>query len=289
MTTMARLERVLRHIEANLDGSLGLDELSGVAALSPFHFHRLFRARLGIGVGEYVRLLRLRRASYRLAFRTDETVTAIALDSGYESPDAFGRAFRRLIGQSPAQFRRRPEWPAWAAAFDPLLAARIRHMDASFTPGQVRVVDFPATRIMVMSHRGDPAGLPETIRRFIAWRKASRLSPKTCATFNILYGDPAETPPAGFRLDLCVATDRHVPDAAAHGLEEAVLPAGRCAVLRHVGGDDGLGAAFDVLYGQWLPASGEALRDAPPFLRRVLFFPDVPEAEAVLDIFLPLA
>lgn len=289
MTTMVRLERVLRHIEAGLDGPLGLDELSGVAALSPFHFHRLFRAHLGFGLGQYVRLLRLKRASFRLAFRPDQTVTAIALDSGYESPDAFGRAFRQLIGQSPAQFRRHPRWPDWAAVFDPLRSARIRIMDASFSPDQVRIVEFPATRVMVMSHRGDPAGLPETIGRFIAWRKASHLPPKTNATFNILYGDPDATPPAGFRLDLCVATGRAFPDAAAHGLEAAVLPAGRCAVLRHVGSDDGLGAAFDFLYGQWLPASGEEPRDAPLFLRRVAFFPDVPEHEAVLDIFLPLA
>jgi AraC family transcriptional regulator len=162
-------------------------------------------------------------------------------------------------------------------------------MDMAFSPDQVRVVDFPATRIMAMSHRGDPARLPETIGRFVAWRKASRLPPKTCPTFNILYGDPAEAPSAGFRLDLCVATDRRFPDAAVHGLEEAVLPAGRCAVLRHVGSDDGLGAAFDFLCRQWLPASGETPRAAPLFLQRVAFFPEVPETEAVLDIFLPLA
>jgi len=60
-------------------------------------------------------------------------------------------------------------------------------------------------------------------------------------------------------------------------------------VLRHTGADDGLAAALRYLYADWLPRSGEALRDFPPYLQRVTFFPDVPEGEAVTDIFLPLA
>jgi AraC family transcriptional regulator len=66
------------------------------------------------------------------------------------------------------------------------------------------------------------------------------------------------------------------------------IPAGRCAVLRHVGSDDGFAATFDFLYREWLPKSGEEPRDFPLFLQRVKFFPDVPEHEAVTDVFLPL-
>jgi DNA gyrase inhibitor GyrI len=42
------------------------------------------------------------------------------------------------------------------------------------------------------------------------------------------------------------------------------------------------------LYATWLPASGEELRDFPLYLQRVRFFPDVPEHEAIVDVFLPL-
>ncbi|HET7333332.1 MAG TPA: GyrI-like domain-containing protein [Dyella sp.] len=47
-------------------------------------------------------------------------------------------------------------------------------------------------------------------------------------------------------------------------------------------------AAIAYLYAQWLPRSGEELRDFPLFVRRVRFYPDVPEHEAVATIFLPL-
>jgi AraC family transcriptional regulator len=58
--------------------------------------------------------------------------------------------------------------------------------------------------------------------------------------------------------------------------------------MRLVGSDDGLGAAFEWLYGQWLPTSGAEPRDFPPYAQRVKFFPDVPEAESVTDLFLPI-
>jgi len=161
-------------------------------------------------------------------------------------------------------------------------------MTQPLSPDAVRIVDFPETGVAIMAHRGDPAMIDQTIRRLIAWRKANHLPPSRNATFNILHADPAKIPPAEFRLDLCVATERDLGDPEA-GVEMGVLPAGRCAVLRHVGSDDGLAAAFAHLYGIWLPASGEAVGEAPPFLQRVRFFPDVAEHEAVVDIFLPLA
>ncbi len=51
---------------------------------------------------------------------------------------------------------------------------------------------------------------------------------------------------------------------------------------------DDLGESVTFLYSQWLPQSGEGPRDFPLYFQRVRFFPDVPEHEAVTDIFLPL-
>ena len=71
-------------------------------------------------------------------------------------------------------------------------------------------------------------------------------------------------------------------------LETGVIPGGRCAVLRLVGGSDDLEAAALFLYRDWLPASGHEPRDFPLYCRRVTFFPDVPEHEAVTELYLPL-
>lgn len=279
-----RLMRTLRHIDAHLDQPLRLDDLAAVAAASPHHFHRRFREAVGLPVQRYVRLLRLRRASWRLAFRAEQTVTAIALESGFDSPDAFARAFRRCFGQSPSSFRGRPDWAAWASACAPIDLAPA----APTPPAAVAVVALPDIPVAMLSHRGDPAQLGETLRRFIAWRKGAGLPPRLSATFNILHGDPATVAADAFRLDLCAATRRPVEEDGS-GVVAAVIPGGRHAVMRHVGPDAALGRTIGTLIGTWLPASGERRRgDAPLFLQRLSFFPDVPAHEAVSDVFLPL-
>ncbi|MBU0622286.1 MAG: GyrI-like domain-containing protein [Gammaproteobacteria bacterium] len=59
-------------------------------------------------------------------------------------------------------------------------------------------------------------------------------------------------------------------------------------MLSHVGSNDILPATVHLLYSEWLPQSGEELRDFPLFIQRVKFFPDVAEHEAVTDVLLPL-
>ena len=152
---------------------------------------------------------------------------------------------------------------------------------------RVQIVDFKETHVAAMEHRGDPAPIADTVAKFIEWRRQAGLPPKTSATFNILYNSPVDTAPEDCRLDLCAATDREIaPDEA--GIVSKIIPGGRCAVLRHIGSEDGLGEAVSYLCRHWFPQSGEKRRDFPVFFQRVSFFPEVPEYETVIDIFLPL-
>src|SRR5262249_28425430 len=102
----ARMLRVLVHIQQNLDAPLPLEELASIALFSPFHFHRIFRGLIGESVKEHVRRLRLERAAHRLR-HTGQQITEIALDAGYQSLESFTRAFHRIFGQSPTEFRAR--------------------------------------------------------------------------------------------------------------------------------------------------------------------------------------
>ena len=86
----ARMQRVLDHIDQHLDDDLSLDVLSGVAAFSKHHFHRQFTASFGLSVHRYVQLVRMKRASYRLAFGDVASVAEIAMDAGYETPENHG-------------------------------------------------------------------------------------------------------------------------------------------------------------------------------------------------------
>lgn len=162
-------------------------------------------------------------------------------------------------------------------------------MNARYSSAQVRIVEFAATRVGAYEHRGDVRAIPEAVERFIAWRKENHLPPATHATFNICHDMANVAKGAGdVRIDICAATDGRI-GANGFGVVEKTIPGGRCAVLRHVGAEAGLGAAIAFLYAEWLPHSGEVRRAFPLFLQRVRFPPEVQEDETVIDIFLPLA
>lgn len=282
-----RFQRVFDYIDTHLDDQLSADVLSSVAAFSKFHFHRQFSALFGISVSKYVQLKRLKRAGHQLAYR-DMSVTEIAYSCCYESPEAFSRAFKTYFSQTPTAFRNTPNWERWLTVYEPLAKVRIPDMARTYSNDDIELVDFPETRIAVFQHKGDPKGIPNSVRKFISWRKENGLPPSRSATFNILHTNPNEVALSEHRFDIC-AEIKSAVKANAEGIVEETIPSGMCAKLRYVGSYDHLEEAVSYLYGVWLPQSTMEPRDFPLFLQRVKFFPECSEHEAITDIFLPLS
>ena len=150
----------------------------------------------------------------------------------------------------------------------------------------VRIVDFPETKVAVVEHRGSPQLEHETARRLIEWRIANRLHPDRHKSYGVHYTDPRTTPPADHHVDFCVSVVDDVP-ANSHGVINKTIPGGRCAVVTHVGSRENVSAA-KYLYNVWFPQSGEALRDFPIFFHYVNVGPHVEEREMMTDVYLPL-
>ena len=283
---IAKFELILKHLEYHQDEESASKIISDLACMSTFHFHRLFSAYAGMSLFAVMKLLRLKRAAYQLAYRQELKVIDIALMAGYDSAAAFSRAFKRVFLQSPKTFRQKPNWVTWQAHYQSILTIRSKIMpkDINF---QVSQVSFPETSIAVLQHRASPSLLGNSIAQFIHWRKANGLPPSKSKTFNLIYDDPSTTKPNKYRFDIACEIHTEVRENL-QGVIHDVIPAGQCAKIRHQGSDDNLLPAIDYLYTQWLKKSGKALRDFPLFLERVSLYPDVSEAETITDIYLPI-
>lgn len=276
-----RFAKVFDYIDEHLFEDLSVEHLSRVANFSKFHFHRQFSQYAGINVSRYRQLMRLKRASYRLAFQKEKQVIEIALEAGFENPESFSRAFKNTFGQTPSQFRKRPAWQPWTEQYQIPVRERNQVME-------VNIIEFPETRIAALEHRGAPDLVNESARIFIEWRKSTGLSPvNTSETFGIAYDDPNTTPPEQFRFDISGSVAQAVPSNP-QGVVNKTIPGGRCAVVRHLGSHNLIGPCAYYLYREWLPESGEELRDFPLFFHYRNLMPETPEHELVTDICLPL-
>ncbi|HIB65434.1 MAG TPA: helix-turn-helix domain-containing protein [Phycisphaerales bacterium] len=270
------------YIESHLDEELSLERLSSVANLSKYHFHRQFSASTGVSLHQFIQLMRLKRASYRLVFHQEQTVLEIALEAGFDFPESFARAFKKQFGKSPSQFRKHPEWVDWNKNYLFQVPGDIMNID-------IEVIDFPETMVAVKEHQGDPARINDSVGQFIEWRKASGLSPvRTKDTFGVSYGDPKLCEPGEYRFDVCGVVDAEVPENP-QGVITKTIPGGRCAKVVYNGSRDRMEDTIYHIYRDWIPENGESLRDYPCFFRYRNFFPEVPEAELVTDIYVPLA
>ena len=287
MNYSSRFIDVIEYIDANLDDKLDVDVLCRQASLSKYHFHRQCSAYFGVSIMQVVKLLRLKRAAYQLAYRADEMkIIDIALTAGYDSHEAFSRAFKRVFEQSPTAFKHAPNWTYWHTNYDLIRQLRTNNVNPS-KHYEVTIQAFPETQLAVLEHKGSPALLGKSIQQFITWRKANRLPPNKHRTFNLLYNDPNITPPDEYRFGLGCEIQSGVEDNE-YQIRNDNIPEGLCAVIRHQGSDDALGPAIHYLFVQWLDSSEYSLREFPIFLERVSFFPEVAEHEAITDIFLPI-
>ncbi|WP_428605837.1 AraC family transcriptional regulator [Sedimenticola sp.] len=276
-----KINRVWDYISEHLNDDLSVERLSQVANFSKFHFHRQFTEYTGISVSRFILMARLKRASYQLAFHKDSRIIDIALDASFENPESFSRAFKNVFGQTPSQFRRKPEWIDWKRKYQFPVIERNE-------PMHVEIVQFDETKIAVLEHRGSPELLNDSVARFIEWRKQSQLSPvDTSNTYGLIYDDPKTTEPDQFRFDLCGSVRAAVP-ANPQGVINKTIPAGRCARLRHRGPYEEMDDKVRYLYGKWLPESGESLRDFNCFFHYINLFPEVAEHELMTDIYLPV-
>jgi AraC family transcriptional regulator len=105
LETLKLLNDALEYIEINLNSELNIDNISKIAGSSKYHFQRIFHVLTGFTVSQYIKNRRLTLAAEELIVE-DKRVIDIALKYGYESPEAFTKAFKRMHGTAPSALKK---------------------------------------------------------------------------------------------------------------------------------------------------------------------------------------
>lgn len=283
-----RLVRALESIAGRLERPCTVEEVAAEAAFSRFHCQRMFRAMTGESIADLTRRLRLERAAWRLRHESVD-VTEVALDAGYNSGEAFSRAFRRGCGMSPSQYR--TTWPPPKFG-SPM--SRVRYY-----PGEERVeVDLPSGEINMeirietideievarVRHIGPYNEVGRCFERLFEW--ATSVGGRPGRVLSLSYDDPDTIAPESLRSDACLEIRTDVPPPP--DITVDTLAGGRFAIYTHRGPYDGIPEAYRRLFSLWLPQSGEEADDRPcmEIYRNTPL--DTPPAELLTDLCLPL-
>jgi len=151
----------------------------------------------------------------------------------------------------------------------------------------VRIVDFPETRVALITHRGSPATEHDTVCKLVEWKLEHGLRDAArYRSYGLHYPDPRTVSSDEYRVDFCLSIDRPV-EPNSYGIAESTIPTQRCALARDVGSRANNRAAR-YLYEEWLPVSGEQAAGLPVIFHYVNVGPSVRAEEAITDVYLPL-
>lgn len=105
MELLNRMMDAINYMETKMEEEFDIEDISRVACFSAFHFQRMFHMLTGFTVAEYVRNRKLTLAAQELCISSNVKVIDIALKYGYNSPEAFAKAFRKAHGITPSAAR----------------------------------------------------------------------------------------------------------------------------------------------------------------------------------------
>lgn len=258
MDWLDRMNNVLDYIEENLEEEIDYKQLAKIAYCSEFHFSRMFASISGISLSEYIRRRRLTLAAFELQ-KSDKRILEIANMYGYESADAFSRAFKKLHGIKPSECRQQG---TQLKAF-PKISFQLSIKGDTEMEYRIENLDFEL-RIIGKSNSVKTSRAFKTIPTI--WSKAKKdgfmqelielswENPK-CSLEGILgvCGKEAAIMDEAFNYFTGVRYDGD----AREGMETLIIPPATWAVFPNIV------EAWKRLYAEWVPTSGYELANLP--------------------------
>jgi AraC family transcriptional regulator len=293
-----RIELAIRFIEEHILDELTLEGIAAQAFFSPYHFHRIFRALAGESVGEYIRKRRMALAAEQL-LAGSRSILDIALDYHFQSHEAFTRSFKKALGYTPAEYRRKG-MELTTLLKKRLDGERLRHLKEGVTMEPK----------IVQKRSFDVVGMEITTTHRNNWKNMDIA--KLWIRFNERVGEIADRVDADVSYGICgdvtdetsiscemtqdteygelVSVEVSQIDRVPSGMIGRTVPGRTYAVFTHKGPlfPNYLQQTYDYIYGTWLPRSGRELDGGWDFERYDERFTGVDDPDSEFGIYVPI-
>jgi AraC family transcriptional regulator len=194
-----KMSEAIDYVEQNLTEKIDIARVASIACCSPFYFQRLFMVITGITLSEYIRRRRLTMAATDLSSGSGKVID-IALKYGYDSPDAFTRAFRVMHGVTPQAARS----PGTRLAAFPRISFQI--IMKGGTDMDYRIIETPAFNAAMVSRKFTNIG-GQNFKDLPTWWGEFRKSPD-CAALTSLSGEKPGRLTGGTMLGICYGEEK---------------------------------------------------------------------------------
>ncbi len=238
---------------------------------------RVYRALAGESLGTTVQRLRLAHAAHLLV-ASAAPISEVSGRVGFETPQAFARAFREHFGVAPSEAR---------TANVANAAVMVAPAPSQTQPAiRVDVVTLKPFRVVVKRTEGVYDKLDEVYRNLFEWMAKRGALEAIESIWGMPQQDRRDTPAANYRFDCCLATAASLD--AGEGVLLADLGGGQHLRYLHEGSFDRLDESHDLIFRELLTHPEWQLR-AAPILHEYLTDPEeVPEADLRTHIYVPV-
>ena len=271
-----RINKVVAYINNHLDETLDLKTLANEAALSDFHFHRIFKALKGEAIGGYITRLRL-EATARLLRYTALTIEEIAFNIGYETPASLSKDFKKQYGISPTEYRTNKDTY--------IMKKEIINPDLALKAP--KIVTLEPKNLIYVALTGAYGSLDygKAYEQLWAVIKAQKLFTKGIESICISYDDPKITEGSLQRSDVCLAI--HKPATPQEEVSCKTLAGGKYAVFFYQGCYENLSQVYDTAV-RWVIDHQYTLREEPFFEKYLNDARRTPKEKLKTEIYIPI-
>ncbi len=270
-----RLSRVCDYIHENLDEKLDMDNLAAIACLSPWHWHRIYRAVYGETITATIKRLRMHRAANELV-QTELSINIIAERAGYPNLQSFNRTFKKVYGLPPGQYRK-------TGGNGTILCDKAREKEEMF---QVEIKELKPVKIAGLSHIGSYSGVGQAFEKLNTLAVSRGLYGPHTRIIGIYYDDPSIVAEDELRSFAGLSIASHATINAP--LQHVRIAGGKYAIFPFQGPYSNMESCYQWIYGTWLKTAECELRDAPGFAEYINPTEKIP-GKMVTHIHIPLA